>query len=88
MSASSFDGPGRDPGRGHSAPWHFTTWLDLFDHWQTVIAGFLALLAAFTTVVVTMIIARRQIAVSREQADMTDWAMKGRKNGRLRALSL
>jgi hypothetical protein len=51
------------------APWHFTTWLDLFDHWQTVIAGVLALLAAFGTIVVTMILARRQIAASREEAD-------------------
>ena len=23
-------------------PWHFRTWLDLLDHWQTVIAGFAA----------------------------------------------
>ena len=26
-------------------PWHFTTGLDLFDHWQTVIAGVFALVA-------------------------------------------
>jgi hypothetical protein len=51
------------------APWHFTTWLDLFDHWQTVIAGVLAFVAGFGTVVATMIIARRQIAASREEAD-------------------
>lgn len=50
-------------------PWHYTTWLDLFDHWQTVIAGVFALLAAFGTVVATMIIARRQIAASRAEAD-------------------
>jgi hypothetical protein len=31
-------------------PWHFTTWLDLLDHWQTVIAGVLALLAALIAV--------------------------------------
>ena len=31
-------------------PWHFTTWLNLFDHWQTVIAGFAALIAALIAV--------------------------------------
>jgi hypothetical protein len=31
-------------------PWHFTTWLDLLDHWQTIIAGFAALLAALIAV--------------------------------------
>jgi hypothetical protein len=40
----------------------------LYD-WQTLIAGVLALLAGFGTVAATMIIARRQIAASREQAD-------------------
>jgi hypothetical protein len=27
-------------------PWHFTTWLDLLDHWQSLAAGLVALLAA------------------------------------------
>ncbi len=40
----------------------------LYD-WQTVIAGVLAFVAGFGTVVATMIIARRQIAASREEAD-------------------
>src|ERR1700729_3621978 len=40
----------------------------LYD-WQTVIAGVLALVAAFGTVLGTMIIANRQIAASREEAD-------------------
>jgi hypothetical protein len=40
----------------------------LYD-WQTMIAGVLALLAGFGTVAATMIIARRQIAASREGAD-------------------
>ncbi len=53
------------------APWHFTTWLDLFDHWQTVIAGVLALVAGFGTVVATMIIARKQIAAAHEQTATT-----------------
>jgi hypothetical protein len=33
-------------------PWHFTTCLDLFDHWQTVFAGVLALAAGLITVLV------------------------------------
>jgi hypothetical protein len=35
-------------------PWHFTTWSDALDHWQTIIAGFLALLAAVGTIWVTL----------------------------------
>jgi hypothetical protein len=31
-------------------PWHFTTWFDLLDHWQTLVAGLLAVLAAVVTV--------------------------------------
>jgi hypothetical protein len=50
-------------------PWHYTTPLDALDHWQTGIAGFLAFVAGFGTVVVTMIIARRQSAAAREEAD-------------------
>jgi hypothetical protein len=41
----------------------------VFYDWQTLIAGVLALLAGFGTVAATMIIARRQIAASREEAD-------------------
>ena len=51
------------------APWHFTTGLDALDHWQTVIAGVLALAAGVLTVVVTRRVANRQIAASREEAD-------------------
>jgi hypothetical protein len=50
-------------------PWHFTTVPDALDHWQTLFAGVLALVAAFGTVAATMIIARRQIVASREEAD-------------------
>jgi hypothetical protein len=49
--------------------WHFTTWLDLLDHWQTIIAGVLALAAAFGTILVTRRIANGQIAAAREEAD-------------------
>src|ERR1700722_14059349 len=40
--------------------WHFTTWLDALDHWQTGIAGVLTFAAGVGTVWATMIIARRQ----------------------------
>jgi hypothetical protein len=50
-------------------PWHFTTMPHALDHWQTIIAGVLAFVAGFGTVAATMIIARRQIAASREEAD-------------------
>jgi hypothetical protein len=50
-------------------PWHFTTSPDALDHWQTVIAGVFALVAAFGTIVVTRRLANRQIAASREEAD-------------------
>jgi hypothetical protein len=50
-------------------PWHYTTFWDWIDHWQTLIAGILAFAAAFGTVVATMIIASRQIAGAGEEAD-------------------
>jgi hypothetical protein len=49
-------------------PWHYTTFWDWLDHWQTILAGGLALAAGLLTVVATMIIARRQINASREDA--------------------
>ena len=52
-------------------PWHYTTFWDWLDHWQTLIAGGFALIAGFGTVVATMIIARRQIAEAREQTEAT-----------------
>jgi hypothetical protein len=52
-----------------SPTWHFTTWLDLFDHWQTVIAGALALVAAFGTILMTARTANRQIVAAREEAN-------------------
>jgi hypothetical protein len=41
-------------------PWHFTTWLDLADHWQSLIAGVFALIAAAFAVVGTATIERRK----------------------------
>ena len=50
-------------------PWHFTTLLDLVDHWQTLTAGLLAILAAIGTIWATRSTASRQIKAAREQAD-------------------
>jgi hypothetical protein len=50
-------------------PWHFTTWPDALDHWQTIIAGLLAFAAGFGTVLATIAVARRQITDAREDAD-------------------
>ena len=41
-------------------PWHFTTWLDLADHWQSLFAGILALAAAGIAVIGTAVIERRK----------------------------
>ena len=41
-------------------PWHFTTWLDLFDHWQALIAGALGFAAAIIVVRFTLRIERRK----------------------------
>jgi hypothetical protein len=41
-------------------PWHYTTFWDWLDHWQTLIAGALALVAAIITVVVTLRVERRE----------------------------
>jgi hypothetical protein len=41
-------------------PWHFTTVPDVLDHWQTLIAGLIALLAAIITVWVTLQVERRK----------------------------
>jgi hypothetical protein len=41
-------------------PWHFTTWLDLFDHWQALMAGALGFAAAIIVVRFTLRIERRK----------------------------
>jgi hypothetical protein len=48
-------------------PWHFTTWLDLLDHWQTLVAGVLAVLAAWRTIRATVKSADREVKASQEQ---------------------
>jgi len=42
-------------------PWHYTTICDLVDHWQTLIAGLIALLAAIITVRVTLNVEQRKV---------------------------
>lgn len=42
------------------APWHFTTWLDAFDHWQSLLAGALGFTAAIFVVVLTLRSERRK----------------------------
>jgi hypothetical protein len=41
-------------------PWRFTTWLDLLDHWQSLVAGGLAFIAAVIVVVGAEWFARRR----------------------------
>jgi hypothetical protein len=47
--------------------WHFTTWLDLLDRWQTLIAGALAVLAAWRTIRATVESANREVEASQAQ---------------------
>ena len=42
-------------------PWHYTTFVDFVDHWQTLLAGLIALVAAILTVVVTLSVERRKV---------------------------
>jgi|SRR5271169_3574592 len=42
-------------------PWHYTTFLDLIDHWQAIIAGALGFAAAIVAVVLTLRIERRKL---------------------------
>jgi hypothetical protein len=41
--------------------WHYTTIVDFIDHWQTLVAGLIALIAAIITVFVTLKVERRQV---------------------------
>jgi hypothetical protein len=56
-------------------PWHYTNFWDWLDHWQTLIAGGLALLAAVIAVCVTW----RQIVATREQTALTEHLDKDRR---------
>jgi len=44
-----------------AVPWHYTTFVDFVDHWQTLLAGVIALVAAIITVVVTLKVERRKV---------------------------
>ena len=59
-----------------TAPWHYTTFWDWADHWQTLLAGFLAFVAGVGTVLAaiwaiwaTRSTAKKQIVAAREDAD-------------------
>jgi hypothetical protein len=51
-------------------PWHFTTWPDLFDHWQTLIAGVLALAAALFAVYAARRKDRQEIKATRRSLEV------------------
>lgn len=42
-------------------PWHYTTLVDFVDHWQPLIAGLIALIAAVITVAVTLKVEGRKV---------------------------
>jgi hypothetical protein len=44
-----------------SQPWQYTSFLDLIDHWQALIAGLLGFAAAIVAVVLTLRIERRKL---------------------------
>jgi hypothetical protein len=44
-----------------AVPWHYTTLVDFVDHWQTLIAGLIALITAIITVVATLKVERRKV---------------------------
>jgi len=41
-------------------PWHYTTIVDFVDHWQTLVAGLIALITAIITVFVTLKVERQK----------------------------
>lgn len=44
-----------------AVPWHYTTLVDFVDHWQTLIAGLIALVAAAITVHCTLRVEQRKV---------------------------
>jgi hypothetical protein len=65
----------------YAVPWHFTTWLDLLDHWQTLAAAFLAVAAAVGTIWATTRSATQQIASTQKQIE-TSLCLDQRRVGR------
>jgi hypothetical protein len=62
-------------------PWHFTTWLDLLDHWRTLAAAFLAVVAAAGTIWATTKSATRQFVSTQKQIE-TSFRLDQRRVGR------
>jgi len=56
------DGVNRAWRKEAAVPGHYTTIVDLIDHWQTLLAGLIALIAAIITVFVTLNVERRKVA--------------------------
>jgi hypothetical protein len=54
-------GVNRAQGDDIAVPWHYTTIVDFIDHWQTLLAGLIALIAAIITVFVTLKVERRKV---------------------------
>lgn len=54
---------GGEPSLGTTAavPWHCTTLVDFVYHWQTLLAGLIAMVAAIITVAVTLKVERRKV---------------------------
>lgn len=52
-------------------PWHYTTIVDFFDHWQTLFAGVIALIAAFITVIFTLTVESRKAYRDRQEKELT-----------------
>ncbi len=82
LSDADFERRALEAGRGvipvevTQTPWHYTNFWDWLDHWQTLIAGFLAFAAGFGTIVAaiwairaTRSTAREQIVASRADTD-------------------
>src|SRR5487761_2262635 len=55
------DGVNRAWRKEAAVPWHYTTIVDFVDHWQTLLAGLIALIAAIITVFVMLKVERRQV---------------------------
>lgn len=58
-------------GEGIAVPWHYTTVVDFIDHWQTLLAGLIALIAAVITVAVTLNVERRKVDRELDVAKVT-----------------
>lgn len=53
-----------------SVPWHYTTFVDLIDHWQTLLAGLFAFAAAVIAVVLTLTAEGRKAYRERQEKEL------------------